>query len=118
MLPARQRDGRRDVIYDRDNEDAKLGRILRYDAGPHKGDWHWTAADLAASWCREHGLIVGPTQRDAPRGIMEADRCDSVAKWRNLTEHERRACDGVLLRPRGCDGPAEVWMRETWEPKS
>jgi hypothetical protein len=52
------------------------------------------AMQAAEDWCAEQGISVGPCQRGDPRGLLRGDFY--VAKWRNLSEDERAALDGLM----------------------
>lgn len=55
----------------------------------------WHALRKAEAYIREQGWSVGPTALGGTRGIIK--RPDVViAKWRNLTQAEKDACDGVM----------------------
>lgn len=56
------------------------------------GDFEACAA--AEKWCGERGISVGEMQGPAPRGLLLGDYC--IAKWRNLTNAEKRELNGRM----------------------
>lgn len=66
----------------------------------------------ACDWLKENGYSHGSMQRDAPIGIMRGLDWD-IAKWRNLSEKERRELDGTMIPIDGNfrDGGARIRLR-------
>lgn len=58
------------------------------------GEDDFAAMRTAESFLTQCGFSFGSTERGWPRCIMFGDY--SIAKWRNLTETERRACHGKM----------------------
>lgn len=54
----------------------------------------FAACRAAEAWCESQGISVGPSQADGPRGLLWGDF--QIAKWRNLTPAERKACHGLM----------------------
>ncbi len=52
------------------------------------------ACRAAEKWCAERGISVGEMQGPAPRGLLVGNYC--IAKWRNLTNAERRELKGRM----------------------
>lgn len=49
-------------------------------------------------WAGAHGWTVGSAQAGAPTGMVAVPMYGThVPKWRNLTEDDRRALDGLVL---------------------
>lgn len=57
------------------------------------------ASEEAREWLEEFGYSVGYMQGPSPRGILKGFY--AVQKWRNLSNGERNALDGIMVwRPR------------------
>ncbi len=56
----------------------------------------FSALRAAKAWARKHGYVYGSMQRDAPIGLMPAETCYAVAKWRNLSLADRAQLAGVI----------------------
>lgn len=93
-------------------------RLFRPPRPATDDDRHGTT-DAVNAWAARHGFHVGETQGEAPRGLVTVDRCDGVAKWRNLTDDDRKALDGVVMARPG-DRPGfrtlAVWLRRPDAP--
>lgn len=80
-----------EFIFRPGRTDGRTVGTVRQEAG----DEPFTAYKAAEAWCAEQGLSVGPMSgRSSPIGLMRGQY--AIAKWRNLTEQERRELDGRL----------------------
>jgi hypothetical protein len=52
----------------------------------------------ATKWLEANGYSVGVLQADAPTGILRGPF--AISKWRNMSEAEREALDGIMDAPR------------------
>ncbi|MBB5448045.1 MULTISPECIES: hypothetical protein [unclassified Paraburkholderia] len=52
------------------------------------------ACRAAEKWCGERGISVGEMQGPGPRGLLLGNYC--IAKWRNLTNAEKRDLTGRM----------------------
>lgn len=80
--------------------------IKIFDPSP---DSDFAAYHTAEQWLKDLGYCVGPMQRGAPTAAYIGD--GFVSKWRNLTDAERDAVDGLIHdmgRGRFRGGPVEV----------
>jgi hypothetical protein len=48
----------------------------------------------ACEWLRNNGYSYGSMCSDEPIGILKGEY--SIAKWKNLTDKERKALDGIM----------------------
>ncbi len=65
----------------------------------------FAAADAAERALARAGFSIGQTQVHAPRAIL-LGRYDWIAKWRNLTHHEKMVVDGEWHG--GRNGPIRI----------
>lgn len=61
---------------------------------------------IAERWCAARGISVGAACRNEPRGLMRGEF--DIAKWKNLTPHEREAMDGTMRSNDFRHGPVIV----------
>lgn len=73
---------------------------------------------LLRAWCEAGGWVLGEMQRDEPVGLLFLGQLAGpdmvIGKWRDLTDHQRAALDGVVCwigSPR--HGTCVVFVRET-----
>ena len=52
----------------------------------------------------ELNMTLGTMQRDSPRGIANANRIRSIAKWHNISRQDRSRLDGFVLCEDNRDG--------------
>ena len=68
------------------------------------------AVRKAEEFCRVLGFSWGSMCRDMPIALMKGDY--QIAKWRNLSDRERKACHGIMTSPNFRDGPVTVEIFE------
>jgi len=59
-----------------------------------KGDIDFTAYLAAQDWLSDRGFSYGSSCREMPTAIKKGDWL--IAKWKNLTNSERKDVDGLL----------------------
>lgn len=75
----------------------------------------FAATRAAEQWLKENGYSVGPgCAPSRKRGILRGDTWD-IAKWRNMTQRERAALDGVMTGDMR-DGPVTVSLKSAPKP--
>ncbi len=71
----------------------------------------YSAWNDALTWCKQNGYSAGPMQVGSPVGIAKGDA--DIAKWRNLTRHDREQLDGVII---GCFKTGTVTIQfDKWD---
>lgn len=55
----------------------------------------FAALNAAEAWCRDNGISVGRSSATGPTALLFG-KYDWIAKWRNLTENERKALHGIM----------------------
>ncbi len=66
------------------------------------------ASYAAEAWLKENGYSVGTMCGKLPRGILKGDI--HIAKWKNLTGPERKACCGTMFGDMR-NGPVHVEIK-------
>jgi hypothetical protein len=73
-----------------------LGReILHTETFPPAGTFQ--AFYNAENRLKELGYTTGSMCRHEPIGFADADKCDYVAKWYNLSQDDKGQLDGVMV---------------------
>ena len=62
----------------------------------------------AERWLQARGYLIGSMQAGSPTGAMPAAEYDYVAKWRNLSPSEQRACAALIVG--GTRGVTTTWV--------
>lgn len=76
-------------------------------------DGDFGAYYAACEWLKQNGFSYGSMQRDDPMGIMKGDW--EIAKWRNLSESDKKSLDGQMSFVRG--GKCTVSIKHELMPK-
>jgi hypothetical protein len=82
-------DRRTSLEAKRDALALKTALVIRFD---QTGDF--AAINAARQWCRQNGVSFGPLDRFDVVGLMVGDY--AISKWHNMTEKEKKACDGTI----------------------
>lgn len=71
---------------------------MMVDAGAESGCVSMVFDSLhgARTWLKEYGYSCGQVQAGAPVAVFKGDVI--VAKWRNLSEADRAAADGIITK--------------------
>lgn len=56
----------------------------------------FSSIDKVQEQLREEGYIVGSMCRDEPIGFAKEDKCECVAKWRNIPKEDYGKLDGII----------------------
>jgi hypothetical protein len=67
----------------------------------------------AERWLQARGYLTGSMQAGSPTGAMSAAEYSYVAKWRNLSPSEQRACAALIVG--GTRGTTTAWVFMRWE---
>jgi len=69
----------------------------------------FAAMRKAEDWLKANGYSWGSMQRDDPIGVMKGDY--DISKWRNLSQKERVALDGLIEGDKR-NGPVIVTVKD------
>lgn len=69
------------------------------------------AMHAAEAWCKDNGISVGQSCAIGPSGLLFGNY-DWIAKWRNLTQKERRELHGTMSGDFR-EGPVVVFLKDS-----